>query len=187
VREFNSVGEFVTFLRRAAATAAVNQKRALQEAARVVQQEASDSIGHYQGGAGPFKDWAPLSEYTLNGWDTPTGDHYPGKIEMGFAPPDNPLLRTGELKYHIDFTVSGYEAAIGVPDEQVGDGTQENPYRNIGDVATDLELGTRYMEPRSFLGRALYVKTDEVLRIFVDTIHVSFEGSELLFGEAPPF
>jgi hypothetical protein len=176
MKEFKSVGEFVAHLERSAATAQLTVNRGFHHAAEVVWEEARNEIGHYQEAAGPFPAWPQLAEATLEGWDTVHGHHYPGKIEMGFAPPDNPLLRTGELRDAIEFAVSFNHAVVGVPSRSVGDGSEEDPVRDIGDVAVEQELGTKFMPARSFLGRALFLKTHEVVAIIGEAVILGIEG-----------
>lgn len=163
--EFSSVGEFIAHLGRIGPAAQLTVNRGFHHAVEVVWEESRHEIGTYQDEAGPFPAWAPLAETTLAGWDDAHGHHYPGKEELGYAPPDNPLLRTGELRDAIEMAVTQNHGVVGVPSRVVGNGTPEDPARDVGDVATELELGTRHMPPRSFLGRALFVKTQEVVAI----------------------
>lgn len=165
MKSFKSIGDFVAHLRAEQGAAELRVQRALHEAARRVQEEAVHSIGAYQEAAGPFKAWEALSPNTLEGFTDSRGHHHPGKEELGFAPPDNPLERTAQLKHAIGLNVTRNHAEIGVPDEDVGDGTPEDPNRNLGDVAYWTEFGTEKMPARSFLGRALYVREHEVVSI----------------------
>ena len=167
MRTFKSCGEFAAYLLSIAPLAEAAQAHGMRDAAVIVQEEAQRELGHYQPAVGPYREWAPLAESTLEGWDDSHGNHHPGKIELGYAPPDNPLLASGELKYSIEISYNSREAAIGVPDETVGDGSDGNRERNIGDVAVDLEFGTRDMPARSFLGRAAYVKREEIVAAMV--------------------
>jgi phage gpG-like protein len=100
---------------------------AMDRAATLVQDEAKQEIGTYQGAAGPFVAWAPLADSTLA-----------DKERHGYAPPDNPLLRTGEMRDSIERTVEPHEAAIGSDSE----------------IAVYQELGTATIPARSFLGGA---------------------------------
>ena len=94
---------------------------------------AKSYIGEYQAG------WAPLAETTLNGWMG-----FPGKIELGYSPPDNPLLREGAMRESI-----GGEAAI-MP------GGAEGVVGSRDIVALWQEMGTtRGIPPRPFLGLAM--------------------------------
>ena len=102
-------GELANILKRAARKAKTELVAPTRELMTELSEMSKEYIGHYQEG------WAPLADTTLNGWDSPWGIHYPGKIELGYAPPDNPLLRTGAMKESIgeqaEATGSG---AIGV-------------------------------------------------------------------------
>jgi hypothetical protein len=125
-------------------TIAVHEEgvKALEAAAVIVETEAKAEIGIYQSGAGPFAQWATLADSTLA-----------EKERLGYAPPDNPLLRTGDMRDGIQHTVvpaaSGGTAYVGSDDP----------------VAEYQELGTDRIPPRSFLGGALFRKTDEVKAI----------------------
>jgi len=186
-KSFKSIGEFVEYLERLPLTAEVTVSHGLHEATELVWEEARHAIGEYQDSAGPFKGWDNLSDATLNGWDAANGVHYPGKIELGFSPPDNPLLRTGELRDAIEFSVSHNEGVVGVPDRDVGNGTEEDPDRNVGDVAIEHEFGTRYMPARSFLGRSLYVKAKEVVGIIGHAVLLGLSGKPFEpFSRPPP-
>lgn len=178
MKSFKSIADFVVHLRMVQGMADLRVQRALHEAARRVQEEAVHSIGAYQEAAGPFKAWAALTQNTLEGFTDSRGIHHPGKEELGFAPPDNPLERTEQLKHATELTVTRNHAEIGVPDEHVGDGSPENPLRNLGDVAYWTEFGTEKMEARSFLGRALFVKEHEVVSIIRHAAGAAVEGMD---------
>jgi hypothetical protein len=158
VRDFKSIEDFIRHLASIVPAVEVAAQRGVHEGGSLIQAEAQREIGHYQSSAGPFPDWAPLADTTLNGFTDQHGHHHPGKVELGFAPPDNPLLRTDGLHDHIELSVSHNKAVVGVPDEIIGDGTPENPVRNIGDVARWQEFGDSNLRARSFLGRAAYLK-----------------------------
>lgn len=110
---------------------------------------AKGFIGHYQ------EDWEPLAYATLYGGVSPEGHHYPGKVELGYAPPDNPLLRTGELRDSIEHW------SAEMPDGAIGE---------IGShdlVALWQELGTaRGIPPRPFLGLAMFHSQEPATVIF---------------------
>lgn len=165
MREFKSAGEFVRHLKEAKRTAHHKVTLGLRDAGRLVQEEARGFIGHYQGAAGPFPEWPALAESTLAGGHDIFGREHPGKVELGYAPPDNPLLREGHLRNAIELSYDAVRAVVGVPDEQAGSGAPHDPVRNIGDVAVDHEFGTKNMPARSFLGRALFVCAEEVAEI----------------------
>lgn len=105
--------------------------------------DAKARIGHYQDG------WAPLAETTLHGWNG-----HPGKIELGYAPPDNPLLRKGDMRDSIQGlamrTLFGAEGAVG----------------SNSKIALWQEMGTSRIPPRPFLGPALLHSLDKANVIF---------------------
>lgn len=176
MREFRSIKDFVRFLELLAPQVEIASQLGLHEGARMIQEEAQASLGHYQDSAGPFPAWPALAETTLQGYTDAHGHHHPGKIEMGFAPPDNPLQRTDELHDHVELSVTHNHAVVGVPDEVVGDGTEENPTRNIGQVAAWLEFGDREMPARSFLGRAAFVKGHAVANAIGHAVYLALSG-----------
>ncbi len=89
-------------------------------------------IGEYQPG------WPKLADSTLYGWGP-----FPGKIELGYAPPDNPLLREGDMRESIHG--EAHAAALGA-EGLVGS-------RDL--VALWQECGTPRIPPRPFLGLAM--------------------------------
>ena len=69
----------------------------LEHAAKLIEDEAKDELGNYQGAAGPYGAWPPLKPETVA--HKTTGD--------------SPLLETGELRDSISHKVEGDEAVIG--------------------------------------------------------------------------
>lgn len=98
---------------------------------------ARESIGKYQPG------WERLSGATLEGFHHVNGKWIPGKIELGYSPPDNPLLRRGDLRDSIEGEVDGPMGVVG----------------STSKVALYQEMGTPGAEypipPRPFLAKAL--------------------------------
>lgn len=153
MREFRSIDEFLVFLEGVAAEVVIAQHEGLKKAAEIIEHEAKAEIGEYQAPAGPFDAWPQLSGATLGGFRHANGRWIPGKEELGYAPPDNPLLRDGRLRESIEHTVEGNEAVVGSTD----------------DVAVYQEMGTPGAEypipPRSFLGRAAFKKAHTVVEM----------------------
>lgn len=137
--EFTMEG-FAKHLEKLAADMPLLKLEMLRYAGAFVEQVAKGKIGEYQEQAGPFAAWEPLADTTLSGWDSPWGRHFPGKIELGYSPDDNPLLRTGELRESIHHLVEGEMVQIG----------------SDMDIAVWQELGTSKMPARSFLGGAMF-------------------------------
>lgn len=110
---------------------------ALAEAARIVQEEAQQSLGTYQDAVGPFPAWAPLAEATRE-----------ERERKGFTP-DDPLLRSGGLRDSIEVQIDGDHAYIG----------------SNHDAAAPMEYGTGTIPARSFLGSAAYRKAGEISEV----------------------
>lgn len=136
MREFPSVASFVEFLETRRAVIPIEQRLGTHAAGEVLVHEAQATIGTYQGGAGPFPAWPELSEATLYGGFTIAGVPYQGKVELGYAPPDNPLLRTGQMRGSIEASTSQDAVVVGSHDP----------------VAYDQEHGTPTIPPRPFIG-----------------------------------
>lgn len=130
-----TIDSFAAMLLATAAAMPMAEKAALQAAGEIVEKEAKAEIGAYQGAAGPFAAWEPLAESTQN-----------ERAHQGFTP-DDPLLRTGEMRDSIGLVVEGHEAYVG----------------SNSDIAVYQELGTsKGIPPRSFLGGAAVRKSAEV-------------------------
>lgn len=138
--------------------------KALTRAAELVEHEAKAEIGHYQDAAGPLAEWAQLAPSTIA-----------EKEALGYAPPDNPLLREGDLrdsighKVETHFNLSGGEAAIG----------------SDSDIAVYQELGTGHIPPRSFLGGAAVREEEKVVEILGGGVVSGLVGKEVFRGYFP--
>lgn len=132
--EIHSLISFVEKLAAAEIAIQAETHAALDEAAKVIQRDAKRRIGHYQDAVGPFQDWADLTDETQA-----------QRERMGFTPND-PLLRTGELKDSIVREVEGNTAVIG----------------SHLDKAEYMEFGTKRVPPRPFLGPASFANSEKV-------------------------
>ncbi len=90
------------FLMNVASHMPMAEKTALAQAAHVVETEAKEEIGHYQGAAGPFAAWAPLKADTI----------------AQKANGDTPLFETGEMRDSIGTVVLDHEAHVGSNDDK---------------------------------------------------------------------
>lgn len=144
-----SIAGFAAFLAKIPHVLHVEQTLAMEKAAKLVEDEAKQEIGTYQKAAGPFEAWEPLAEATLA-----------EKERAGYAPPDSPLLRTGEMRDSIQHHSTAEEAEVGSDDDR----------------AIWQELGTNRIPPRSFLGGAAVRKADDVAKIIEEAIHKAFSG-----------
>jgi HK97 gp10 family phage protein len=102
---------------------------ALERAAKIVEKEAKDVLGTYRYG------WPQLAPSTQK-----------EREKQGFAP-NEPLLRTGEMRDSIQHSSDHHEARIG----------------SNSDIALYQELGTSKIPPRPFLQGALKAKMPDIL------------------------
>lgn len=108
---------------------ALETRLAIEEACVIVEHEAKRVIGTYDYG------WVPLAQATID-----------DRSRQGFNP-DEPLLRTGELRDSIQHTVIGLDGYVGSDNMK----------------AVWQELGTKTIPPRSFLMGAAQHKVGEVV------------------------
>jgi phage gpG-like protein len=128
VKEFNGFGGFARHLAVTAAMSGEVTHHLTEKSAELIKADAQKRIGEYQDYTGPFIGWAPLAESTVA-----------DRIAKGFTP-DDPLLRTGDLRDSIEVSARGAEAVIGSRSE----------------IALWQEVGTDKIPPRPFLGPAIY-------------------------------
>jgi HK97 gp10 family phage protein len=136
-KQLTSLGDLAKALTLGAVAAMVSAERGLAKAAQLVQEDAKDRIGHYQGAVGPFPDWAPLADATEA-----------DKAAKGY-PLGAPLLREGDLRDSIVTETNITEAVIG----------------SKMDIAAYQEFGTTRIPPRPFLGPAAFENRDKIQRI----------------------
>jgi hypothetical protein len=82
------------------------------------------------------------------------------KEALGYSPPDNPLLRTGETKESIDCLVQGLEAEIG-----------SNNQKMVWD-----EFGTSKMPMRPVLGPAAFRNRNFITKTIGESVVAGFYG-----------
>lgn len=141
MKEF-SLGQFSAHLIQSAALGEVVAHHVVDKAAKIVQADAKARIGMYQDGIGGFTAWANLADSTVT-----------DRISKGFSP-DEPLLRTGELRDSIEAKSSGNEAVVGSSDI----------------VALYQECGTSKIPPRPFLGPAGYASQSNIGTMTAETM-----------------
>jgi phage gpG-like protein len=161
LKEFSSITQFVEFLRTREAAVHSAQVEGMREAGHMLQHEAQHIIGEYQDAVGPFPKWEPLSDATLNGGVDKHGRWFPGKIDLGYAPPDNPLLRTGHMRGSIECSSTDHEVVLGTHDP----------------VAADQEFGTHSIPPRPFIGPTMFRHVGEAVDIITHHVIAAMTGS----------
>ena len=130
---------------------AAGQREGLQRAAELVEEEAKDSLGTYQGASGPVPAWPTLSQVTQD-----------DRVEKGFSP-NEPLLRSGELRDSIDIEVHRDHAFVG--------STHEG--------APAHELGADGVPQRSFLAGAAYRNEEEIAELIGQAVFNHLFGDDL--------
>lgn len=127
-----SLGDFARLVERTAQRAPRAERLALAQAGARLAGYARSYIGEYQVGVGGFPSWEPLAAATRE-----------QKTRLGYAPPDNPLLRTGEMRLSLRWTVAGRAAVIG----------SDDPVARWQEFGTS---GRNPIPPRPFVGPAVY-------------------------------
>lgn len=152
LKAFSSLSAFTAHLRTVVASIPAAEHHGLESAAKLIEAEAKAEIGHYQEKAGPFGKWAELADRTKA-----------ERSALGF-PPNNPLLRSGELLHSIKHSVQGRRAVVG----------SESP------IAVYQEFGTIHaahpIPPRSFLGRAAFVKGADAAKAVGHAVAMAVAG-----------
>lgn len=126
-----TIQEFERRLLAAAATVELEVRWAIEYGAIAIELQAKREIGQYHPALGPLPRWPSLRPSTLR-----------EKRRLGYAPPDNPLLRTGAMRAAITHSVSG-------PGEKIETRVGVN-----GVVAVVQERGGGRVPARSYLERA---------------------------------
>jgi phage gpG-like protein len=156
MKEFENVLGFIEHLVKLEAATHVTMRHALSEVGALLEKDMREQIGDYQGKAGPYIAWAPL---------TPATEEI--KARLG-APADAPLYRYGDLQKSFKHEVDGDDVIVGSTDP----------------VMVYHEFGTSRMPPRPVVGPALYkhrVRIQEILgRALVEGIIGGRLASELL-------
>lgn len=117
-----------------------------------LEKTAKESIGTYQRGIGPFPGWSELAESTI--WD---------KEKHGYAPPDNPLLRTGELRESITHSITFDTLIFGSKDQ----------------IMVYHEFGKSRMPMRPVIGPAVYRNKKRIKEVLGGAIIEGyFKGSK---------
>lgn len=136
-KSFTSLGALATEMAARQLKVMVASEAGLATAAKVIQEDAKARIGEYQRDVGPFPAWESLAPSTVE-----------DRVRQGYTP-DDPLLRSGEMRDSIVTEHSPKEAVIGSKEK----------------VAAYQEFGTDRIPPRPFLGPAALAKSKQVKAI----------------------
>lgn len=126
MKEFNSLRDFARHLRRVAARTPAAVERMTDRIAASIEKEAKGELGAYQSEEYPFDAWAPLTDGTKK-----------DRVRKGYTP-DDPGLRSGEMRDSIGHLTDRNEAVVG----------------SRSDLLVWFEQGTIHQPPRSVLGIA---------------------------------
>ena len=169
MRQFKSIPEFLEFWAGMPGRYEEAKMTGLKAAGGLIETEMRAEIGTYQSGDAGFEDWAPLSAATLEGFGP-----LPGKIAMGFAPPDNPLRATGELERSIGSMVDLNQVVIGSNDPVAvwqNEGTEER-----GVPFQPGETTSPGIPAREFVGRAAFRKAPEAVEAIAIEVVTALSG-----------
>lgn len=135
MKVFTGFGAFARHLIVLAAEAELVTYHATDTAGAIILKDAKARIGYYQAAVGPYPAWAPLAASTEA-----------AKARMG-APPNAPLLATGEMYASMDKTMESIDkTVIGATDEKM-------IYH---------ELGTSKMPARPVFGPAAFTSRERI-------------------------
>ena len=128
------------------------QAEVLDEMATRIQERAREKIGHYQQESGPYNTWSQLKRSTQR-----------ERERHGFTPND-PLLRTGDLRDSIKKAVYGSFAVVG-SDSMIA------VYQELGTHGVGVDPATGYhVPPRPFLGPAAYESREWVGEVVTEWV-----------------
>ena len=131
---------------------AEGDKAYLEAVGSKIERDAKEIIGHYQrSDTGPFPEWEELAPSTKA-----------DRVSKGFTPND-PLLRTGELRDSIGHEVRGRSVAIG----------------SDLDIAIYQEMGTATIPPRPFLRIAAFRSKKWLGQLYAKTLRDRLHGRHL--------
>ncbi|HQT89701.1 MAG TPA: hypothetical protein PK677_14330 [Acidiphilium sp.] len=155
-----SIMDAVAEIVRAGALMVVEQHEAMEASAVLIEDRAKDIIGHYQTETGPFDVWKPLADSTRD-----------EKQRLGYAPPDNPLLRTGEMRDSIGHDAETMRAVVGSDDDKA-------IWQELGTHGPNPGADGYHVPPRSFLGAAAFQKQDEVAELLGEAVVAAICGTQ---------
>lgn len=135
MKTYQSFGAFAKALARVSERLPATLEVVAETSAELVKETAKAKIGHYQAEVGPFPAWPELTRETQA-----------DRVRQGFTPND-PLLRSGDLRDSIESTAAPDGFLVGSQSE----------------IAVYQELGTEHIPPRPFLAPALLESTPAIL------------------------
>ncbi len=153
MREFDSPGQFARFLATVKSRLPEAEKAGLKAAADILLHEIQNEAGHYQGAVNGLPAWEQLADATVA-----------GRVHAGYTPND-PLLRSGDLRDSYEATVHGDHAEVGSADPIAG-------YLETGHD----DEGHGRLPPRPIVGGSLFRRIDDIVDAMVHPIIKALEG-----------
>lgn len=139
----HSLKDMIAALGGFTAALAIARHEALEKACSLVEREAKDVIGTYHYG------WPQLAPATQA-----------ERARLGYAP-NEPLLRTGDLRDSITHHMDGDTGFVG----------------STSEIAPHHEFGTSRIPPRSFLGGAAAAKEEEIHALGATALQKAVAGT----------
>lgn len=157
MRKFNSVGAFAAHLMKLAEKVEPAMHAELKKIGKTLEKDAKGIIGEYQNeNMGPFPAWKELADSTKE-----------DRVNKGFTPND-PLLRTGDLRDSIESEADGLSVTVGSDSK----------------IALYQEMGTRRgIPPRPFLSLALVRNEAKIKEKLGGAIIYRVFGQKISAGE----
>lgn len=151
-QQFASFEEFAQHLSKVVGRVNPERRTALRAIGAVVTATAKEKIGEYQpevsAPGADFLAWPALAEATVE-----------DRVRQGFTPND-PLLRTGDMRDTILAVVEGDKVAVG----------------SVDPIADYQERGTASIPPRPFLGPAMAEHLEDAEKRLKTAVERAFEG-----------
>jgi hypothetical protein len=169
MREFDSFSRFARALNADANRLGNNIAASMKVIARDTAAVAKAKIATYQPGFEAedddgmvvFPEWRPLADSTLL-----------EKWELGYSPPDNPLLRTGQLRQSIGGKAG---RALGYGTEHFATVYSTDPIMLEHEFGTHRN-GKEHVPPRPVIGAAMAERMDHNLQLVLIAIDKTFVG-----------
>lgn len=152
MKEFSSPGAFARYLTEMKAKLPAAKKEGLESAAKLVEAEIKEEMGHYQGAINGLPEWQQLAERTQT-----------SRAKRGYEP-NNPLVVTGHLRESIKHTVHDDHAEIGSSDPIMA-------YQEFGTPDAKFPI-----PPRPVVGGSLFRRADDAVKAAVKPTIKLLEG-----------
>ena len=154
MREFGSLAELALHIAERQVAVRERLENGLEKAVLRIEKTAKSEFGSYQPAVGPFPGWDPLAEATQD-----------EREKLGFTP-DDPLLRSGDLRESVDHIVD--RAAL------------EGVVGSTSPVLVFQEFGTGHIPARPVLGPAAYRNVPAIKRLVGEAVVSGIIGGDAI-------